>query len=137
MENFYYKNRKPLFPELSPKNTEDPYLYTDCDGYFHAIFHNMSPNPPNTTFGSNGYLGVAGAHAFSEDGLNWIYGGGSWGNIIELEGEEKSTLVAHGRERPHFILGDDGCTPIALTTGLRFGGEYGDACFTLLQPISH
>ena len=30
-----------LFPDLGPAGTEDPFLYRDNDGNFHAVFHHM------------------------------------------------------------------------------------------------
>ena len=39
----YIMNEEILFPQLVPIATEDPFLYRDCAGYWHAIFHNMSP----------------------------------------------------------------------------------------------
>eukprot|EP01084_Bolivina_argentea_P216038 366970_1 len=126
-----YNNRKLLFPQLTKLYTEDPYLYIDCNGNYHAIFHNMSPNPPNAT--ADGYLGVVGGHAFSMDGITWFYGGASYDNIVKYD--DGTTFIAHSRERPHFIFDDDNCTPIALITGVTFG--HSDYSFTLLQPVKH
>eukprot|EP01084_Bolivina_argentea_P312095 540296_1 len=33
-----------LFPYLVTSGTEDFYVYKDCNGYFHALFHNMDPS---------------------------------------------------------------------------------------------
>lgn len=113
-----------LFPQLIPILTEDPYLYRDCNGGFHAIFHNMSPEDLQT---------LCGGHAYSQDGVNWIYGGVSFGNTISFT--DGTNFTFSRRERPHFIFADDGCTPIALTNGAQYGGKYGDATYTLLQPV--
>eukprot|EP01061_Rhynchopus_euleeides_P008126 TRINITY_DN1716_c0_g1_i10.p1 TRINITY_DN1716_c0_g1~~TRINITY_DN1716_c0_g1_i10.p1 ORF type:complete len:441 (+),score=147.92 TRINITY_DN1716_c0_g1_i10:183-1505(+) len=48
-----------LFPNLPMMGAEDPYIYRDCKGRFHAIVHNGAP-----MFN----LAVTGGHAFSEDG---------------------------------------------------------------------
>eukprot|EP01084_Bolivina_argentea_P162424 282673_1 len=114
-----------LFPQLVPIATEDPFLYVDCNGGYHAIFHNMSPTSQ----------GIPGGHAYSNDGVNWIYAGSIYGNVVEyIDG---SSFRFTRRERPHFVFADDDCTPIALTNGAQYGGKYGDATFTLLQPIKH
>eukprot|EP01084_Bolivina_argentea_P171025 296309_1 len=113
-----------LFPQLVPIATEDPFLYRDCDGGYHAIFHNMSPTR----------IVHPGGHAFSVDGLNWIYAGYIYTNKVEYT--DGSTFTFSRRERPHFIFADDVCSPIALTTGVQYGGKYGDATFTLIQPIN-
>lgn len=113
-----------LFPQLVPIKSEDPYLYRDCNGGFHAIFHNMSPDDIQM---------LCGGHAYSMDGINWIYGGSSFGNTVQFTDGTSFTFTR--RERPHFIFADDGCTPIALTNGAEYGGQYGDATYTLLQPI--
>ena len=38
----------------------------DSKGRFHAIFH----------------AGLTGIHTFSADGINWIYGGVAWDNVV-------------------------------------------------------
>ncbi len=114
-----------LFPQLTGYFTEDPFVYIDCNGYYHAIFHNMSPR--NET--------VCGGHAFSIDGINWIYGGSSYDNNVQFTDNTNFTFTR--RERPHFIFAEDKCTPIALTNGAEYGGKYGDATYTVLQPVKH
>ena len=104
----------------------DPFVYRDCDGGFHAIFHNMEPQDDET---------YCGGHAFSVDGVNWIYAGVTYSNTVEFT--DGTTFTFGSRERPHLIFDDDGCTPVALTNGATYGGQYGDASYTLLQPIAH
>ena len=115
-----------LFPQLVNGGTEDPFVYRDCNGYYHSIFHNMSPQDDQT---------YCGGHAYSEDGVTWIYAGVSYSNTVVFDDGTQETFPR--RERPHLIFDDDGCTPIALTNGLNYGGKYGDATYTLLQPIAH
>eukprot|EP01084_Bolivina_argentea_P238247 400262_1 len=122
----YKQHSEILFPELVPILTEDPFVYVDCNGYYHAIFHNMSPNNMQQ---------VCGGHAFSEDGMNWIYTGYIYSNVVDFT--DGSTFMFERRERPHFVFDDDGCTPIALTNGVQWGGVYDDSTYTLLQPIKH
>ena len=113
-----------LFPQLVPIATEDPFLYRDCDGGWHAIFHNMSPTRHD----------LPGGHAFSNDGINWIYSGYIYTQFVQYDDGTNFTFIK--RQRPHFIFDSDLCTPIALTTGMLYnGGQYNDSSFTLLQPI--
>eukprot|EP00483_Globobulimina_turgida_P010707 UN10728 len=127
MFNPDFQHKKILFPQLTRPYTEDPFLYIDCDGNYHAILHNMSPLNDQT---------VCGGHAFSEDGVNWIYAGTSYDNIIHYE--DNTNFIAKRRERPHFIFKDDRCTPIALLTSVWLGGgQFGDRATLNLQPIKH
>ena len=114
-----------LFPQLVTGGTEDPFVYQDCDGYYHALFHNMSPQDDQT---------YCGGHAYSMDGVEWIYAGLAFGNTVEFTDGTKFTFPR--RERPHLIMDDDGCTPLAVTSSVEYGGRYGDATYTLLQPIA-
>merc|ERR1712176_1577070 len=114
-----------LFPQLVWPETEDPFIYLHCNGMYHAIFHNMSPTIQH----------IPGGHAYSMDGINWIYAGSIYGNTVQYT--DGTNFIFSRRERPHFIFDIDDCTPIALTNGAQYGGQYGDATFTLLQPIKH
>eukprot|EP01084_Bolivina_argentea_P042317 78042_1 len=115
-----------LFPYLETTGTEDPFMYIDCKGRYHSIFHNMDPNYD---------MRLCGGHAFSEDGIHWIYSGYAFGNTVEFT--DGSIEAFDTRERPHFIFDEnDKCTPIALTTGAQLLTT-GDATYTLLQPIRH
>ena len=127
MFNPSFEDKKELFPQLTAPFTEDQFLYIDCDGNYHALFHNMSPS-----FNLN----VVGGHAFSKDGRNWIYAGSSFDNVIIYE--DGTSLSPSRRERASFVFADDRCTPIALTTAVFLGGgTYGDTSTLTLQPIKH
>ncbi len=115
----YMQHCDGLFPQLTGGLSEDPFVWIDCNGYFHAIFHNESPETKDAS--------ICGGHAYSLNGVEWIYGGLS----------DNSNFSFPRRERPHLIFDDDQCTPIALTNGVEYGGKYGDATYTLLQPIKH
>ena len=118
----------PYFP--SSGGAEDMYLYQDCKGRFHALFHNMSP----IDYPDGKSETMAGSHAFSKDGINWQYGTVAFGNTISFTNGNNITFSR--RERPHLIFDANhgGCTPIALTNGVEY---YKDATYTLLQPIAH
>ena len=120
----YIVHSNSLWPGIS---TEDFYVYQDCNGYYHALFHNMDPYDDQT---------LCGAHAFSMDGINWEYGGYAFGNNVQFTDNTQFTFKR--RERPHLIFDvKDGCTPVALTSAAEYGGVHGDKSYTLLQPINH
>lgn len=139
-----------LFPNttLMPADgVEDPFVYVDSDGVFHAVFHNQLEDDDER---------LCGGHAFSEDGVAWAYTGTAWSNVVRnvTAGRSSSARAASDgggggayafsrRERPHFVFSDPAHPTriTALTTGVQFGpgspiarpGE--DACFTQLQPV--
>ena len=123
-------NGEGIFPYLPEEGAEDMFVYKDCDGRWHALFHNRSPGEP---YDSEIFCG---GHAYSEDGINnWIYGGVAFrNNVIFTNGKHE---MFTRRERPHLIFDiNDKCTPVALTSGVQHDA-YDDATYTLLQPIEH
>ena len=70
----YKESENELFPSICGNGIEDPFLYRDHNGYFHAIFHKKYPMDDQNDVGG---------HAFSEDGIHWIFGG-RFGNIVEF-----------------------------------------------------
>jgi len=125
-----------LFPNttvVNERGVEDPFLYMDGQGMFHAIFHNQIEKDDER---------LCGAHAYSVNGLDWVFTGTAWGNVVNFT--DGLVYKFSRRERPHFVFGDrtDPFKITALTTGVQYGphapisadGE--DACFTLLQPVS-
>jgi hypothetical protein len=120
-----------LFPELGTRGSEDPALYLDARGHFHALFHNMDPCPDYPC------PEVAGGHAFSVDGLSWNYSGVAYNSTgFYTDGTPFSFLR---RERPHPVMAEDGFTIVALTTGVNYhdgSTAHGDATFTFLQPVA-
>ena len=114
-----------LFNELPNNGIEDMFPYKDCKGNWHAIFHNEIPQEDNVV--------VCGGHGFSEDGMNWIYGGLAFNNIVEYDNGEMYTFSR--RERPHLVFDtSDNCTLVALTSSVEYTC---DATFTFIQPIKH
>ena len=120
-----------LFPELGTRGSEDPALYLDAHGRFHALFHNMDPCPDYPC------PEVAGGHAFSADGVVWIYTGVAYNSTGYYT---DGTRFSFGRrERPHPVMAADGYTIVALTTGVNYADKstaHGDATFTFLQPVA-
>lgn len=108
-------------------NVEDPFVWIDRRGRFHAVLHNMEPSTQEV-----GYCGV---HAFSEAGDVWTAGGWAFGATVNYTDGSSFTLTR--RERPHLLFNEDGSLR-ALSNGVQYGGPPGsqeDAIFTLVQPI--
>lgn len=102
-------------------DTEDPYVWQDLNGRYHAVLHNMSPRDP----------AFCGIHAFSEDGAQWACGGLAYSNNVSFT--DGTSEVFPRRERPHLLFDGEG-TIIALSNGVEYPGHYGDGIFTLVQP---
>eukprot|EP01064_Diplonema_japonicum_P036158 TRINITY_DN8044_c2_g1_i1.p1 TRINITY_DN8044_c2_g1~~TRINITY_DN8044_c2_g1_i1.p1 ORF type:complete len:481 (+),score=32.44 TRINITY_DN8044_c2_g1_i1:390-1832(+) len=107
--------------------TEDPFLYKDVEGNFHAIFHNMYGCYP------------CGGHAFSPDnGVTWVYtGGDAYSDTLHFEapqgnGDPVADRIAR-RERPHLVF-DNERNPMYLSTGVVPGWNH-DYSFTSVVPI--
>lgn len=124
--------RTMLFPNttiLPSSGVEDPFVYVDRAGIFHAVFHNQEEDDDEK---------LCGGHAYSQDGLQWTFTGAAWGNTVEF-GDGTSYSFSR-RERPHLVF-DASATIVGLTTGVQFGktspvsidGE--DSCYTLYQPV--
>lgn len=123
---YVYNKSVNLFGELANAGTEDMFLYKDCDGNFHAFFHNRDPR---------GIMTLCGGHAYSTDGgVSWVYTGWTYSNVVLFS--DGSQITFERRERPHLIFDpNDGCTPVALTNAAEYGGATADASYTLVQPI--
>ena len=131
--------------DLGTAGTEDPFLYRDDAGHFHAVFHHMFGEGTSTQW----WLDTCGGHAFSRDGLTWEYSGVAWGNAEHPHGNavhftDGSKFSFTRRERPHLIFGSDGA-PSLLTSAAQYGpgklpgalGDNGDASYTMVQPIQN
>ena len=81
---------------------EDPYLYTDTEGSYHALFHAFTPRTAVTK--GEGGLVFPGSHAFSLDGRAWVYTGAAYSNRVVFT-DGTATLLAR-RERPHLVFAD-------------------------------
>lgn len=101
-------------------NVEDPAVWLGPRG-FHALFHAMDGRPA-----------YCGAHAFSEDGVAWTSSGWAYGNAVNFT--DGGSFAFSRRERPHPVIDANG-TLLGISTGAQFGGPFGDATFTLFQPV--
>lgn len=111
-----------------PGGVEDPFMWVDVRGNYHAIFHMLYPKHPYSL----------GGHAFSKDGMNWTWTGQAFdGNVTYTDGTHEEY---DNGDRPHLLFDRDGRTPIALTTaaGTQWGapGMDTDQTFTLLRPLN-
>ena len=122
-------------PALGDANVEDPYIWVDRRGVFHAVMHSMDAGQP-----------FCGGHAFSADGIAWTYTGYAYSNAANYS--DGSWEVFARRERPHLLFAQDGTTPIALSNGVQYAAPPDVSCtiggartvcdpiFTLVQPIA-
>ena len=110
-------------------DAEDPFIYQDDDDHFHALLHNLEG--PHMCGGQPDCM--VGTHAFSEDGLQWQYGGLAYTNNVALT--DGGALLLNRRERPHLVFHEGTRTPAALSNSAEVGGPFGDRSFTLVQPV--
>eukprot|EP01065_Artemidia_motanka_P041135 TRINITY_DN5279_c2_g1_i1.p1 TRINITY_DN5279_c2_g1~~TRINITY_DN5279_c2_g1_i1.p1 ORF type:complete len:514 (+),score=143.63 TRINITY_DN5279_c2_g1_i1:56-1543(+) len=141
----YVQHKTELFPDLGNAGTEDPFVYIDPRGNYHAVFHHMYGYHTSTQW----WLDAVGGHAFSADGITWTYSGVAWGNATARQQgnvvtfKDGSTFRYTRRERPHLIFDASGEIS-ALSTSAQYGtgtnpgipGDNGDACYTLVQPTA-
>ena len=109
----------PILPLHLPEDVglEDPHLYRDARGGFHALFHAFSLNASTAD-------GDFGGHAFSEDGWNWTWSGLSYNN--------------RGTFSDGTSFKEGSASPLGLTNGVIYkdaSTEGYDACFTFVQPV--
>lgn len=113
-----------LFPKITSGGLEDPEIYQDANGYYHALFH-----LEKGTF--------SGGHACSMDGVHWKYTGVAYNTTVHFRDGTITTFDR--RERPHIIFADSKRPhiPTHLTNGVVYGMSNGDASYTLVQPIEN
>ena len=113
----------------STANAEDPFLWVDRRGYWHALYEG---NP------------MPGAHAYSRDGITWssinmAYSGPSEGafNLSRPYTAANGTLqnVSYYTERPKLLFDADGVTPTHVYGA--FGGRSpGAPSVTVASPLA-
>ena len=140
-------------PNPTPWEGEDPSMWRDKKGRYHILSHNGARGQHFRRNSS----GDCGRHYFSAtgDAGTWRVapllppedlGGCAYPRVgVEFEGGRK--LSFYRRERPHLIFGQDGHTPLALSTAVidspRGPGSPGfgpdevqvDASYTLVQAL--
>jgi hypothetical protein len=143
-----------LFPDrrlVPPFGLEDPFVYTDRSGRFHAVFHSQIEKDDQR---------ICGGHAYSVDGWNWTFTGTAWSNAVEFRHTDREQAASavmppvplheqtsnqHGgergasppassaystyrfsrRERPHLLFGSltEPRKITALTSGVQYGPD--------------
>lgn len=108
------------------QGVEDPHLYRDSRGAFHALFHGGK---------QGGDWKASGAHAFSKDGIDWTY---SLKPAFTTDITTASGVVSFNRrERPHLLLGKDGQPTHLVTTLTNWGLQgHGDNAFTHVHALN-
>jgi hypothetical protein len=127
----YTWHSEPMLPLQLPEDVglEDPYLFRDARGGFHALFHAFSLNASTAA-------GDRGGHAFSEDGLVWQWGGISYDNKGSFSDGTLFNFL--GRQRPHLVFEGNSTSPLGLSNGVIYADgttKGSDACFTFVQPV--
>ena len=107
---------------------EDPFVFQDNDGNFHALLHLLE--------GAHfcpGFECLVGVHAYSTDAIAWMFSGVAYTNNVTFT--DGSSLFLTRRERPHLAFQSmDDLTPVALINSAIVPG-FGDRSFTLVQTI--
>ena len=117
---------------------EDPSVYLDANGNWHLLSHVYPTNTSNWAQ----YADVVAGHAFSANGLDWVFHPTPpWtADVTSVDG---STRHYATRERPCLLLSDgEDRTPVALFTSVTLPGHpkqnksVGDYSFTHVQPVA-
>ena len=122
-------------------NYEDPQLFTDKRGHFHAIYHVY-------TYGDSGYCvnATVSAHAFSRDGFTWhVSSQAPYSTQLELTTGETITLATRERPKPFFqngkmthlvqgVCGSPFCAPPKIGHGC-VDCKYAQWDYTLVAPL--
>ena len=127
-----YTMHGPVGDEASP-SVEDPFVWQDKRGNFHALFHKFTDEHP-----------FCGGHAYSRDGFTWVlHDTPAYSTIITTSDGVNHTF--NRRERPHLLLDPKTKDPTWLFTSLtNWGvtnrdGDTGvggtDKAFTFAQAI--
>ena len=116
-------------PFISGANDcEDPFIYQDARGGFHALLHLLEG--PHFC---QGVLCNVGVHAWSEDAVAWFFTGAAYTNAVAFTDGGSVLLVR--RERPHLAFASRGnLTPVALINSAIWPNS-GDRSFTLVQAL--
>ena len=115
-------------PALASPQVEDPFVWRDARGHFHALFHKLTDEHPS-----------AGGHAYSRDGWAWTLTDTA-AFTTDVRTDDGATHAFFRRERPHLLFDDDGTTPLALFTSLTNWSSGAptdtDKAFTFAQSIA-
>ena len=130
-------------PQWEGIAVEDPYIWQDANGIYHALAHAFSP-----FFGVHAFVHPKDVPANFSDGrtiMKWTVSGSAYGNSVRFT--DGGSYAFSRRERPHLIWSQEnsdgiGITPrpVALSNGVQYGGPANavgkDTVFTLVQLIA-
>eukprot|EP00656_Telonema_subtile_P035558 TRINITY_DN39534_c0_g1_i1.p1 TRINITY_DN39534_c0_g1~~TRINITY_DN39534_c0_g1_i1.p1 ORF type:complete len:372 (+),score=51.01 TRINITY_DN39534_c0_g1_i1:204-1319(+) len=99
-------------PQSRSGNYEDPFLWFDRRGNWHIIYHVFCLDP------FDAHNECTSGHAFSEDGLSWVFGADEpFDGTVQFSDRTNTSFST--RERPHFLFRDEAkTTPMAVITGV-------------------
>jgi len=100
-------------------NQEDPYLWRNKNGYFHALYHTQVAGP-------------AGRHAYSLDGVNWTLSATPAYNTT-IQFEDGTSWTYQRRERPQLHFDPVSGLPSVLYNGVQPNAY--DRTYTMATPI--
>eukprot|EP00756_Hemistasia_phaeocysticola_P066394 Hpha_TRINITY_DN9205_c0_g2::TRINITY_DN9205_c0_g2_i1::g.28860::m.28860 len=128
----YIPRQDPMFPQLHPYGSEDPYVWRDSRGRFHAVLHDEQGDTRSSSIGR---------HAYSLDGTKWYYGQtDAYNGTSDLT--DGSVIQFVRRERPHVIV--ENGVPTYLINGVQElnaptnCSRYAqcDRSYTFVQPLN-
>eukprot|EP01059_Diplonema_ambulator_P036181 TRINITY_DN8925_c0_g1_i1.p1 TRINITY_DN8925_c0_g1~~TRINITY_DN8925_c0_g1_i1.p1 ORF type:complete len:399 (+),score=61.65 TRINITY_DN8925_c0_g1_i1:39-1199(+) len=113
---------------------EDPYVWQDTRGNYHALLHNLGPNGGFDCHEAGGEYRSCdmGTHAFSSDGFSWTFSKTVPFNTT-VAWSDGSSVVLHRRERPQLIV--ENGAPQYLINGVQYFND-GDRSATLIVPVN-
>lgn len=106
-----------------PTSVEDPYVWRDGSGVYHALAHAFTP-----FYGVHAFVhpkDVPSNFSDQTTTMNWTLGGAAYGNNVSFTkgGKPDGSFAFSRRERPHLVWapGQEGKIPLALTNGVEVG----------------
>ena len=151
VSSYTIDNSTDIFPGLPTGGFEDPFLYRDHLGGFHALVHSMVGEKTCHRLAALDGRGSCGAHIFSTDGIHWHMHAtsGAYTGAVHFAADLQRHIPAVDvtvirRERPYVLFKPGKCgpdvfepcgEPLAVLTAAMYPPE--DGSFTLLQPLMH
>ena len=106
---------------------EDPFMWVDARGNWHALFHRMFDPAGKSPIPSPGWCG---GHAFSKDGLHWSSISRAYNTSVLLTDGSRIEMLR--RERPKLIFDKSG-KPTHLFNGVETASH---GTYTMVAPLS-
>jgi hypothetical protein len=125
-DSTYVKRAGPpiVGPENGTGSHEDPFVWVDRRGNYHALTHNQGDG---NRCGSSSAGHSCGAHLFSRDSYRWgISSKAAYSSAVRLK-SNASVVNTGTRQRPQLVFSDDGARrPLYLFNGASFEGNNPD-----------